>query len=154
MKKTSLSNPVKSLGYIKCYSTSIPRPVKSPSNSIRYNCWKMEIRKRPYILDGEESYCLQFLSKTLLTIKRRLTGYIFKDILKYRDHWLELPIIMKSWLLQTHSLKVSASMYESSGSQFLRTTTGIQSGPEALEKSRSVRIFLAILGGTKICSFR
>ena len=54
----------------------------------------------------------------------------------------------------TYSLKVSASMYESSGSQFLRTTTGIQSGPEALEKSRSVRIFLAILGGTKICSFR
>ena len=54
----------------------------------------------------------------------------------------------------TYSLKVSASMYESSGSQFLRTTTGIQSGPEALEKSRSVMIFLTILGGTKICSFR
>ena len=62
--------------------------------------WKSE--KGRISLDDEESYCLQFLSKTLLTIKRRLTGYIFKDILKYRDHQLELPIIMKSWLLQTH----------------------------------------------------
>ena len=46
--------------------------------------WKSE--KGRISLDDEESYCLQFLSKTLLTIKRRLTGYIFKDILKYRDH--------------------------------------------------------------------
>ena len=34
VKKTSMSNPVKSLGYIKCYSLSSPRPIKSPSNSI------------------------------------------------------------------------------------------------------------------------
>ena len=38
VKKTSMPNPVKSLRYIKCYSSSTPRPVKSPSNSIRYNC--------------------------------------------------------------------------------------------------------------------
>ena len=31
VKKTSMPNPVKSLGYIKCYSSSSPRPVKSPS---------------------------------------------------------------------------------------------------------------------------
>ena len=30
-----------------------------------------------------------------------------------------------------HILKSSASIYESSGSQFFRTTTGIQSGPDA-----------------------
>ena len=35
MKKTSLPNSVESLGYIKCYSSSSARPVKSPSNSIR-----------------------------------------------------------------------------------------------------------------------
>ena len=29
MKKTIMPNPVKSLGHIKCYSSSIPRPVKS-----------------------------------------------------------------------------------------------------------------------------
>ena len=40
-KKTSMTNPVKSLGCIKCYSSSSPRPVKSPSNSMRYNCKKI-----------------------------------------------------------------------------------------------------------------
>ena len=46
-------------------------------------------------------------------------------------------------------------MYESSGSQFLRTTTGIQSGPDAFVESRLVMIFLTILGVMEIlCSFR
>ena len=45
-------------------------------------------------------------------------------------------------------------MYESSGSQFFRTTTGIQSGPDAFDKSRLVMTFLNDLGVTEICSFR
>ena len=46
-------------------------------------------------------------------------------------------------------------MYESSGSQFLRTTTGIQSGPDAIDESRFVMTFLTILGVMEIlCSFR
>ena len=46
-------------------------------------------------------------------------------------------------------------MYESSGSQFFRTTTGIQSGPDAFDESRFVMIFLTILGVMEIlCSFR
>ena len=46
-------------------------------------------------------------------------------------------------------------MYERSGSQFFRTTTGIQSGPDAFDKSRFVMTFLTILGVIKIlCSFR
>ena len=32
VKKTSIPNPVESLGYIKCYSLSSSRPIKSPSN--------------------------------------------------------------------------------------------------------------------------
>ena len=32
-----MPNPVKSLGYIKCHSSSSPRSFKSPSNSIRYH---------------------------------------------------------------------------------------------------------------------
>ena len=35
VKKTSMPNPAKSLGYIKCHSSSSPRPVKSPISSIR-----------------------------------------------------------------------------------------------------------------------
>ena len=37
-------------------------------------------------------------------------------------------------------------MYESSGSQFFRTTAGMQSGPDNLDESRFVMTFLAILG--------
>ena len=46
-------------------------------------------------------------------------------------------------------------MYESSGSQFFRTTTGTQSGPDAFDESRFVMTFLTILGVIEIlCSFR
>ena len=46
-------------------------------------------------------------------------------------------------------------MYENSGSQFFRTTTGIQSGPDAFDESRFVMTFLTILGVMEIvCSFR
>ena len=46
-------------------------------------------------------------------------------------------------------------MYEYSGSQFFRTTIGIQSGPDAFDESMVVMTFLTILGVTEIvCSFR
>ena len=46
-------------------------------------------------------------------------------------------------------------MSESSGSQFFRTTTGIQSGLDAFDKSRFIMTFLIILGDTEIlCSFK
>ena len=46
-------------------------------------------------------------------------------------------------------------MHESSGSQFFRTTTGIQSGPDAFAESRFIMTFLKILGVMEIlCSFR
>ena len=46
-------------------------------------------------------------------------------------------------------------MYESSDSQFFRTTTGIQSGPYAFDESLFIMTFLTILGFMDIlCSFR
>ena len=39
-------------------------------------------------------------------------------------------------------LKSSARIYESSGWQFFRTTTGIQSGPDAFDESRFAMTFL------------
>ena len=46
-------------------------------------------------------------------------------------------------------------MYESSGSWLFRTTTGIQSGPEAFDESRFVMTFGTILGFREIlCSLR
>ena len=54
-----------------------------------------------------------------------------------------------------HLLKSLASMYERSGSQFFRTTTGIQSGPDTFDESRFVMTFLTIFGVMEIsCSFR
>ena len=43
-------------------------------------------------------------------------------------------------------------MYEISGSQFFRTTTGIQSGPDVFDESRFVMTFLTIFGVTEILS--
>ena len=46
-------------------------------------------------------------------------------------------------------------MYESSGLQFFRTTTGIQSGPNAFDESTFAMTILTALGVTGIlCSFR
>ena len=46
-------------------------------------------------------------------------------------------------------------MYESSGSQFFRSATGIQLIPDTFDESRFVMTFLTILGATEIlCSFR
>ena len=54
-----------------------------------------------------------------------------------------------------HILKSSASLCESSGSQFFMTTTGIQSGPDVFDESKFVMTFLTILGVMEIlCSFR
>ena len=46
-------------------------------------------------------------------------------------------------------------MYESLGSQFFRTTAGIQSGRDAFDESRFIMTFLTTLRVMKIsCSFR
>ena len=46
-------------------------------------------------------------------------------------------------------------MYEGSGSHFFRTTSGIQSDPDASNESRIVMVFLSILGVMEIlCNFR
>ena len=46
-------------------------------------------------------------------------------------------------------------MYESYGSQFFRTTTGIKLGLDVFDKARFVMAFLTILGVTEILfSFR
>ena len=59
-----------------------------------------------------------------------------------------LPRISKTRLLQTF-------IEEILGLQFFRTNTGIQSGPDAFDKSRFIMTFLFILGVTEIlCSFR
>ena len=53
-----------------------------------------------------------------------------------------------------HMLKSSASIYESSGSQFFKTMTVIQSGPDTFDESRFIKTFLTILVVIELlCSF-
>ena len=49
-----------------------------------------------------------------------------------------------------HILGSSVSLCESSGSQFFRTTTGKESGPDFFDESRFVMTLLTILGVTEI----
>ena len=50
----------------------------------------------------------------------------------------------------SHLLKSSTRIYESSGSQFFRTTTGLQTGPDPFDESRFATTFLTIFGVTEI----
>ena len=69
----------------------------------------------------------------------------FPNILKYN---LENKTL-------SDTLKSSSSISESSGSQFFKATTGIQSGPDVFSESRSIISFLTILQVIEIlCSFR
>ena len=107
VKKTSMPNSVKSLGYIKGYSSSSPRPVISPSNSTRDNYEKicswlrrpkiiLEIRKKGHISPGgHQSYYLQVFKD--FTYHRKETNRVVvftcrpsPNILKYRDHQWDL----------------------------------------------------------------
>ena len=71
VKKTRMPNPGKSLEYVKCYSSSSPRPVKSPSSSIRYNCEKIcSWSRRP---------------KTMLEIRKEATFlYVINNPIIYK----------------------------------------------------------------------
>ena len=85
VKKISMPNPVKSLSYIKCYSLSSPRPVKSPSNSIRYNCQKicswsrrpktiLQVRKKVTFCQVIKNPIIYKFFKDFTNHKRRLKG--------------------------------------------------------------------------------
>ena len=64
-----MSNPVESLGYIKNHSSSSPRTIKNPTNSVRYNCQKICSRLSqapvpPYVFLGDqEAYYLQVFQR-------------------------------------------------------------------------------------------
>ena len=117
VKKTSMPNPVISLGYIKCYDLSSPRP--SSSNSIRHNCEKicswsrrpktiLEIRKKGHIsLDDQQSYYLQVFKDFTNNRKKTNRAVVFScrpfpNILKYKDHQWRLQTIWKTRFLQKH----------------------------------------------------
>ena len=134
-----------------------PRPAKSLSKSIRHNCQKIysRLRRAKLILEirKKATFCQ--------VIDNATTYKFFKDFTKHRKKTSRAIAFSSRTTKETfqqsgkldslrHILKSSASMYEISNSQFFRTTTEIQSGPDALHKSRFVMTFLTILGVMEI----
>ena len=107
--------------------------------------WKSE--RRPHFSKWPTSLLFKSFSKILLTTERRLTGWQFLVVLlspiflniKITSETFEQSEKQDSFI---HILNSSGTMYESSGSQFFRITTGTQSGPDAFDKSK----WLATLG--------
>ena len=113
VKKTSMLHSVENPGYIKCYSSS------SPSNSIQNNCQKictgsrrpktiLEIRKKPHFSRWSTILLLISFSKNVTNHRKKTNRKVvfnsrpLPNILKYRDHWWDLPTIWKIRLFQTH----------------------------------------------------
>ena len=119
----------------------------------------MEIRKKATFLKVINNPIIYKFFKDFTNLKKRPTGWQFLTVdlsSTFLNTGTTNEIFQQSGKQDSsrHILKSSASMYESSGSQFFRTTTGIQSGPDAFDKSRFITIFLTILGVLEIlCSF-
>ena len=116
VKKTSMPNPVKSLGCIKCSSSSSPWFVKNPSKSIRYNCQKicswpitiLEIRKKVTFLLVINNPTIQKFFKDFTNHRKKTNRMVifssrtFLKIPKYRDHQWDLPKIWITRFFQTY----------------------------------------------------
>ena len=114
--KNSMSNPIQKPWIYQLLSSNSPRTIKSPS---RYDCKKyatssigredlkpyiLEIRNKSHISLGDQQcyYYKDFMNHR----KKTNTAVVFScwpfpHILKYRDHWWNLPTIWETRLLQT-----------------------------------------------------
>ena len=117
LMKTSFPNPVKSLGYIKYYSSSRPRHVRRPSDSIRYNCMKIcsWLRRPKTILDIKminNPIIYKFYKDFTNHRKKTSRAVVFScrpypNIFKYRDHQWKLATIWKMRFLLTVTEEIS-----------------------------------------------
>ena len=168
MKKTSMPNPVKKASDISrvvpdllkalatLLDTTVIRSVVDQEDIKPY--WKSEKR-----LHKNVTFFL--ISSTVLGINNPIIYKFFKDFTNHKRRltgWYFLAADLSSTFLNTGTtnetfqqsgkqdsfrclLESSASMYESSGSQFFRITTGTQLGPGAYDKLTFFITFLTIL---------
>ena len=135
IKKTSMSNPVKSLGYVKCYRLSRSIPVKSSSSSIL-----SDLTVRRSAVDQKIKTVLEIRIKTtfIQVIKKPIIYKLFKDFSEKGKNTnrvvvfscTSFPNILNAGTTNDTFqqsgkqdsfrpiLKSSASMYEKSGSVF------------------------------------
>ena len=142
--KTSMPNPVGSLGYIKCYNSRSPRSIKRTGNSVRYNCQKIcswPRRPKTILETRKKAAFLYVISDTIIyKFFKDFTNHIKQFLaVNLSPRFLNTGIINKTFQESgkqgsfRYILKSSASIYESLGSQFFRTTTGILSGPDVFD---------------------
>ena len=125
--------------------TTVRRSAMDPKGLKLY--WRSE--KRPHF-----STSLLFTSFSKNSRAVVFSNIPLPNIFKCIDNRWDLATIWKKYSFG-HILKTSSSMSESFGSQFFRTTTGIQSRAEIFDESRLVMSFLTNFGITGIlCSFR
>ena len=143
MKKTSMPNSVENLGYIPSATARVAPDLSKAQamlsdTTVRRSAvdredlksyWKSE--KRPHF--SRRSTIFYKFFKDLLTTERILTGRQFLAV-DLSSTFLNTGTTDKTFQQSgkqdsfRHLLKSSASMYESSGSQLFRTTTGIHVG--------------------------
>ena len=92
MKKSSMPNSAESLGYIKCYSSSSPRPVKSCSNFIRHNCQKISSwsRRPKMILEIKEKATFRSVINNYIIVCQYyycLSAYYWLPVFRKADIW-------------------------------------------------------------------
>ena len=117
MKETSMSHPIESLRYVKCYSSSSPRPIQSLSNSVAVkrstvdqedakSHWKSD--KRPHLSKWSTILLLTSFSNIILTTEKKtnrpLAIYLFPKIWNTWTTW-DLPTVRKTRFLKTHTEK-------------------------------------------------
>ena len=119
VKKTSMPDSVKGLGCSNCYSSSSTKSVKSPSNSIRYNCLKIcswSRRPKTILKTRKKAPFLYVINNPIIykffkdfTNPRKNTNravvfssWSFPKIFKYMDHQWHLPTTWKTRLSDTH----------------------------------------------------
>ena len=124
-RRSACQTLLKSLRYIKCHSSSSPRPIKSPSNSIRCGCQKISSwsRRCENILDIRQKATFKAINQVTSKPKfmffkditnqktntRQKTNRVvvlshtpLPSILKYSDYRCNLPAAWKTRFLQTH----------------------------------------------------
>ena len=115
VKKTRMPDPVKSLGYIECYSSSSPRTVKNPRILSDTTVSRFAVDLKPYWKSEKKLHSSRWSTSLLFTsfsktniYRKKINPAVvfscrpFSNILKYRYCWWGLPTIWATKLLWTH----------------------------------------------------
>ena len=108
MNRTSRSNSVESTGSIHSFCLSIPRFVKNPDSSVRYNCLKvccwmarpeiiLKIKRLNFQVDQQAYYVCTTVNKDFINNKKKTNRTIvfsyrlLSNTFKHRDHGQDFP---------------------------------------------------------------